>query len=142
MRRLLLLGFFTWALWACERHPDYRHAWIGAFEGEVEHGTSYPRTDSLGNWYIYTGTSTEIWQLQVEKEGDSLVHLTKWVNGTMEDLGPFQVKPTGQYMTQSGGGSSFSSLEIWFSADTLTWDRFQKCGIPCSSWTTGTLARL
>lgn len=142
MRRILLLGFFTLALWACERHRDYRNTWVGSFEGEVEHGTSYPSTDSLGNWYIYTGTSTEIWMLEVEKDGDSALVLTKWVDGTAEDLGSFHVTPSGEYFTQSGGGSSYSSLEIMFSADTLTWNRFQKCGIPCSSWTTGTLVRL
>jgi hypothetical protein len=142
MRQILLLGFFTLTLWACERHRDYRNAWVGEFEGDITHGTSYPSTDSNGNWIILTQTMLSHWQLVVEKDGDSALSLTKYVDGNTHILGSFPVKPTGQYLMQSGGGSSYHSLEIWFASDTVTWNDFQKCGIPCSSWTTGTLVRL
>ena len=36
---------------------------------------------------------------------------------------------------------SMDSTTAMFGHDSLTWNSFNKCGIPCSSWARGVLAR-
>jgi hypothetical protein len=42
---------------SCDRQTDYRKAWVGTYQGEVELGTQYPLTVG-GNWTMFDTTYT------------------------------------------------------------------------------------
>lgn len=136
---------FVWvalalALVSCDRQTDYRNAWVGTYQGDVELGTQYPSTVG-GNWTMFDTTYTQRWTIEVALSGDSSLALTGFRDTVTVDFGVLKVPASGIFFRQTGGGSSYAELGIVFGQDSLTWNSFNKCGIPCSSWARGILHR-
>jgi hypothetical protein len=125
---------------SCDRQTDYRKAWVGTYQGEVELGTQYPSTVG-GNWTMFDTTYTQPWTIEVALNGDSSLALTGFRDTVVADFGVLKVPASGIFFRQTGGGSSYAELGIVFGHDSLTWNSFNKCGIPCSSWARGILYR-
>jgi hypothetical protein len=124
----------------CEVPKDYRTAWVGTYQGSVEIGTQYPSTVG-GNWVMFDTTYIQQWTIDVALEGDSSLALTGFHDTVAADFGVLKVPASGIFYRQSGGGSSYAELGIVFARDSLTWNSFTKCGIPCSSWARGIVYR-
>ena len=139
MNRILWIALAV-ALASCERHADYRNAWVGTYQGSMELGSQYPSTVG-GIWIMFDTTFTQSWTIEVAKEGDSSLALTGFRDTVTADFGVVKVPASGIFVRQTGGGSSYAELSIVFAHDSLTWNSFNKCGIPCSSWARGVLAR-
>lgn len=128
------------ALASCDRHTDYRDAWVGTYQGEVEVGTQYPSSIG-GPWTMFDTTYIQPWVIEVALDGDSSLALTGFRDTVAADFGVLKVPASGIFFRQTGGGSSYAELGIVFGHDSLTWNSFNKCGIPCSSWARGILHR-
>jgi len=125
---------------SCERWEDYRARWVGSFSGQVELHSQYP-TSVGGNWIMFDTSYTQDWVIHVEMDGDSSLLMTGTRAGEVANFGTVQVPLTGAFLRQTGGGSSYAELRLQFSPDSLSWYSFNKCGIPCSSWSQGLLTR-
>ena len=137
-----LSGFFLCILFlaSCERWEDYRAQWVGSYSGQVELHSQYPTTMG-GNWIMFDTSYTQDWVIHVEMDGDSSLLMTGTRAGEVANFGTVQVPSTGSFLRQTGGGSSYAELRLQFSPDSLSWYSFNKCGIPCSSWSQGVLTR-
>lgn len=138
--RSILFYLSILVLASCERWEDYRARWVGSFSGQVELHSQYP-TSVGGNWIMFDTSYTQDWVIHVEKDGDSSLLMTGTRAGEVANFGTVQVPPTGAFLRQTGGGSSYAELRLQFSPDSLSWYSFNKCGIPCSSWSQGVLTR-
>ncbi len=139
MNRLVWVALAL-ALVGCDRQTDYRNAWVGTYQGDVELGTQYPSTVG-GNWTMFDTTYIQRWTIEVALNGDSSLALTGFRDTVTADFGVLKVPASGIFFRQTGGGSSYAELGIVFGHDSLTWNSFTKCGIPCSSWARGILHR-
>ncbi len=107
---------------------DYRDTFVGHYEGK---GMSY---SAIFNDYSETQHSV---QAQVEfGEMDSTINILLIYDGQdSSEIRDWKIPEDGISSETAGGGSSYRSLSIVFTTDSMEYDYFGKCGIPCSSGT-------
>jgi hypothetical protein len=88
---------------------------------------------------MFDTTFTQNWIMEVRLDGDSSLALTGFRGADSANWGAIKVPESGVFFRQSGGGSSYAELGITFAGDSLVWNSFSKCGIPCSSGSHGVL---
>jgi len=113
---------------------SYLTRWLGIYEGTSHHWVSYP-TEINGQWQIttyhtYNNVLVNVAQSSQDSCLDLAITYHDTINGSQNGL-KFSV--SGTHSSQWGGGSSQGSLDIHFDRDSLKYNYFQKCGIPCSS---------
>jgi len=128
------------ALSGCDRWRDYRSNWVGTYEGPVEIWTQYPSSTG-GTWIMFDTTYAQNWTIEVRLDGDSSLALTGFRGADSANWGVIKVPESGVFFRQSGGGSGYAELGITFAGDSLVWNSFNKCGIPCSSGSNGVLRK-
>lgn len=108
--------------------------WIGMYNGISRHWSSYP-VQVNGQWQTINNI----------KYNKVLVNVTKSVRDTCLDFSityndsiintrnGLKFLASGTHFSQWGGGSGYGSLNIGFVRDSLKYNYFQKCGIPCTS---------
>lgn len=115
---------------------SYLTLWLGRYQGKLHQWSSYPRVVD-GHTIIATDHSYGKVTIDVVKSTqDSCLDLKGYYNDTIP-FNHFGLKfsNNGTHFSSSGGGSTYSSLNIKFELDTLNYASFQKCGIPCSQGT-------
>ena len=115
---------------------SYLTLWLGRYQGKLHQWSSYPRVVD-GHTIIATDHSYGKVTIDVVKSTqDSCLDLKGYYNDTIP-FNHFGLKfsNNGTHFSSSGGGSTYSSLNIKFELDTLNYASFQKCGIPRSQST-------
>jgi len=127
-KALIMIGLLL-AVIACKKdnvETSYLDQWTGSYKGTSHHWSYYPD---------YHGEDYKKVNVIVEKGvGDSILNLVITYDDSTtyrEDSLKFSTK--GTYNDSWGLGSSYGSIQIRFSADTLHYGFFQQCGISCSS---------
>jgi hypothetical protein len=150
---LLIMKYFLIALISslvlllnisCEKtteNSSYLSKWVGNYEGTSHHWSSYPSGDITDP--LIENNSYEKVQVNVQESSkDSCLNFIITFNDSdtvkKNDL---QFSVSGVHHSQWGGGSGFGSLDIKFASDTINYNNFQKCGIPCSGGTDFVIAR-
>jgi hypothetical protein len=113
---------------------SYLSKWIGIYGGISHHWSSYP-TEINGHWQFITNESYRKVSVDVSLGGqDSCLNFIITYDDTVIDTKEnLLFSNSGVHFSQWGGGSGYGSLNIIFKSDSLYFDNFQKCGIPCNS---------
>jgi hypothetical protein len=142
MKPLIILCtsiIITSCLKSDDNPPYYLDQWLGSYEGTSHHWTSYPVADGFYNSHTYKKIVVDV----LKGEIDSTLNMTLTYNDTIvRYTNDLPISPEGGHFSQWGGGSSYGSLTVNFTADTLHYINFQKCGIPCSSGIDFSIARI
>lgn len=108
----------------------YLDPWLGIYQGTSHHWISYPSDTTFVTNHSYRSVMVEV----VKGNMDSTVNLQIVYNDTITELKTdLKVSFTGHHFSQWGGGSGYGSLTFDFRNDSLIYNYFQKCGIPCNS---------
>jgi len=110
---------------------SYLARWYGTYHGTSHKWTSYPQ----GSTYVTNHWYKDV-VVDVQKGGtDSTLNFAFTYDDTIfSSRNDIKFSSNYSHNSQWGGGSSYGSLDVQFSNDTvLTYNLFQKCGIPCSS---------
>lgn len=107
---------------------SYLDQWTGEYEGTSHHYSTYP-----GDTFFVTNDYYKNVLVDVRKSSlDSCLDLTITYDDTLvETRNDLIFSGAGVYFSEWGGGSSYGSLTVAFKPDSLHYDYFQKCGIPC-----------
>lgn len=112
---------------------SYLEKCFGKYEGKTLLWSTYPKnvngnlilcndsTITMVSVEVIAGTQDSSLNIQINRSGrnpENIQNLFLPIHYT--------------YFSSSGGGSSYSSLQIIFRNDSMIFNRFQKCGIPCS----------
>lgn len=130
--RSLLIVFVLTLTMSCEKidNSSYLDKWVSVYAGTSHHWGNYPVSmDSFVRTQKYKHVLAEVGK----GDFDSTLNLTLIFDSittiTHIDL---KFSDSGNHFSDSGGGSSYASLDIYFIADSLYYKSFNKCGIPCS----------
>lgn len=112
---------------------SYLSKWIGIYRGTSHHWSSYP-TEINGQWQFITNESYRKVSVDVRiGVQDSCLNFIITYNDTINDTKEnLLFSNLGVHFSQWGSGSGYGSLNINFRPNSLYFDNFQKCGIPCS----------
>ncbi len=113
---------------------SYLSKWAGSFEGTSHHWIGSPQ-QVHGEWqYVVNHYYNEVLAEVSLSSQDSCLDFTFTYNDT-EVFNNYGLKflPSGTHYSNWGGGSSYGYLQISFETDSLHYNKFQKCGIPCNS---------
>ena len=129
---------------SCEKSKEnesYLSEWEGTYEGTSHHWSSYPG-GGLMDPFIINHSYNKV-QVNVSKsETDSCLNfLITYNDSIIEKKIDLKFSVSGKHHSQWGGGSGFGYLDVSFVSDTLHYNYFQKCGIPCSGGTDFVIAR-
>lgn len=113
---------------------SYLSKWVGIYDGVSHHWMTYP-TEINGQWQMVTNHNYYSVMVNVSQSSqDSCLDFTFTYNGNnVSAKNDLKFLPPGAHYSNWGGGSGYGSLSITFEADSLNYNLFQKCGIPCSS---------
>lgn len=113
---------------------DYLSNWTGSYEGVSDHWSSYPTQTDSGWIFLNNHDSLPVFVAVQQGTLDSCLTLTITYNQTTvvtdENL---KISILGSHSSNWGGGSSYGSLSVNFSNDSLHYNYHQGCGIPCTS---------
>jgi hypothetical protein len=113
---------------------DYLKQWVGSYEGSSYHWSNYPRIVNGQMQIVTNDTNLQVKvDVQMGSVDSSLIFMIAYSDSTFETHTDLFFDSTGSHFSEWGGGSSYGSLTIDFSTDQLSYDKFQKCGIPCNS---------
>jgi hypothetical protein len=129
---------------SCEKtkeNESYLSKWLGTYEGTSHHWSSYP-SGNLTDPFIVNHSYEKV-QVNVQKSNiDSCLNfLITYNDSVIDKKSDLQFSVSGIHHSQWGGGSGFGSLDVTFASDSIHYNNFQKCGIPCSSGTDFVIAR-
>ena len=132
---------FTISCDKTKENESYLSKWSGTYEGTSHHWYRYP-SGNLTNPLIENHSYEKV-RINVEKSNkDSCLNFLITYNDSVTDMkNDLQFSVSGMHHSEWGGGSGFGSLDVIFGSDTLYYNSFQKCGIPCSSGTDFVIAR-
>lgn len=113
---------------------SYLTRWLGTYEGTSRHVESYPKIIN-DQFQLVTNVSYRNVSINVEiGDQDSCLYFLITYNDsiidTKEDL---LFSNLGFHFSQWGVASGYGSLNISFESDSMHYNYFQKCGIPCDS---------
>jgi len=113
---------------------SYLTKWLGIYEGISHHWSTYP-CEINDQWQIITNHDYKKVLVNVTKSRqDSCLDFAFTYNDSiMDTMNALKFSVSGIHFSEWGGGSSYGSLNIRFYSDSLNFDYFQKCGIPCGS---------
>ena len=113
---------------------SYLSKWIGIYRGTSHYWSSYP-SETNGEWQFITNDSYRNVSVDVKYgEQDSCLNFEITYNDSIVDKKEnLLFSNVGVHFSQWGGGSGYGSLNINFNSDSLHYDNFQKCGMPCNS---------
>lgn len=109
---------------------NYLYQWLGKYEGVSKYWITYPV--GFGAPY-YSETIQDVIVETSISQLDSALHVFIQYEGGNSSQNDIKVSPFGVHNSTWGHGSSGGSLDITFSGDSLIYDKFQKCGMPCQS---------
>lgn len=107
--------------------------WIGMYRG-ISHHLSASITQVNGKLQYVTTDITRNVSVNVKfgMQASSLNFEIKYDDSILDKKENVLFSNKGDHFSSWGGGSSYGSLSIKFTVDSLYYDAFQKCGIPCS----------
>ena len=113
---------------------SYLSKWVGVFEGTSHHWSNYPVMVD-GEFQLVTNNTYKTVLVNVNQSTqDSCLDFTITYNDTIvETKNDLKFSDSGIHHSQWGAGSGYGSLDINFESDSLYYDYFQQCGIPCQS---------
>lgn len=138
--KLFLCTIVSLIIVSCEKADDvkpipYLNQWIGNYEGTSHHWSSQP-TEINGQWQVITNEAYRKVSVDISiGEQDSCLTFNIIYEDTILDTKEnLLFSNLGVHLSEWGGsGSGYGSLNISFKSDSLYYDNFQKCGIPCDS---------
>jgi hypothetical protein len=112
----------------------YLGKWIGTYEGTSYHWSSYP-VEIDGLWQYITNDSYKNVSVEVRiGSQDSCLNFLITYNDSINDTNAdLLFSNLGVHFSQWGVGSGYGSLNISFESDSMHYNYFQKCGMPCTS---------
>ncbi len=125
------------ALCACDKEspeeiapPDFIS---GTYTGVYNYSISYPKPNGNGTYYMWSNDTTYSSELKVTKTGSSK-YLLQPINPP-DFISEFDVQldSGNSWLLTGGSGSSYMRSSVSFRNDSLIYEHFHKCGIPCSS---------
>lgn len=121
-------------LFSCRKNKDDEYAyldqWVGIYVGISYHWSTHP-VDTI----MVTNEQYKVVIVDVQKnESESSLDFTLTYNdGIIDNRDKIKFTTSGTHSSNWGGGSGYGSLDIDFKSDSLHYDYYQKCGIPCNS---------
>jgi hypothetical protein len=113
---------------------SYLFKWTGTYQGLSDHWISYP-TEVNGQWQYVTNHTYKnaVVTVTMSNQVSCLDIAISYDSAAAEISSGLNFSSSGNYFNQWGGGSGYGSLTIKFSGESITYNYYQKCGIPCSS---------
>ena len=129
----VLIIFVLTLTMSCEKihNSSYLDEWLGVYEGTSHHWDIYSvSTNNIVSTHEYKKVLAEVG----EGDLDSTLNLTLTFDSTItfthSDL---KFSASGHHFSVSGGGSGVASITIKFDTDSMHYNSFKKCGMPCSA---------
>lgn len=113
-----------------EEKTSYLDQWVGKYKGTSHHWSTYPSDTILITNDEYKEVSVEV---KKNETGSSLDLTLTYNDGNVDFKNGLEFSSSGHHFSKWGGGSGYGSLTIDFMSNSLCYDYFQKCGIPCDS---------
>jgi len=110
---------------------SYLAKWYGSYHGTSHKWTSYPQGSTFVTTHWYKDVLVDV---QKGSTDSTLNFAFTYDDTILSSRNDITFSENYAHNSQWGWGSSYGSLDVQFSNDTvLTYNLFQKCGIPCSS---------
>lgn len=113
---------------------SYLTKWLGIYQGTSHHWGTYP-TEINGQWQFITNHDYRKVLVNVTKSSQEscLDFVITYNDSSIVTHNELNFSTSGIHNSQWGIGSGYGSLNISFDKDSLNYNYFQKCGIPCSN---------
>ncbi len=122
-----------------DNKDDFLDQWIGVYEGTADQWSSYPGDSSFIESHEFKGVIAEVKKATIE----SAVNITLTFDSAQVKIySDLVIDQQGHHFSEWGGGSGYGSLNLQFESDSLDFELFQKCGIPCDSGTKFKIGRM
>lgn len=115
---------------------SYLSKWTGTYEGTSHSWLGSPQLVNGQYQYVVNHYYKSVLAEVTLSAQDSCLDFVFTYDGTQvyNNTG-VKFLPSGTHYSSWGGGSSYGYLHLKFENDSMNYDRFQKCGIPCNSGT-------